>query len=547
MVRVNITAKKKEAAWDKFAACLTDEEEEAIRTEFEQYLFYDGWGQKNYRECFCTRCRSSFSVYKNEDKDFFKLKHNDDTRCPYCGEKVQLKCSNKCKTFRSLDEVLQCAVIRLGPDGALLISHGLAIRTFNINNLHGEIEWEDKRRYYLAPGEIGCWTRSISLPQSAWVLAFGQTGDWEERKTCVKPFPDNWMYNRDSSYVMVGAQNISKSALKYCQVEAWAEDQMSVTMDDDTARCRLITQYLAEAAVKKQIEMIVKMGLYKVVTDLLLGQSQSGLRWNAKTPWGFFGLQKQDWGVLKKEQLSMELIGMVQEGISARDAVQLIRKMSPGAASKLHTCAKELHISVNKALRYIESLNAGKTAEVVQIWEDYLRMAKMLQYDMTRQDVTMPKKLHERHDAAAETVKINEAELQSKAYKKRYEKLRRKYEFSYAGLTVVVPKTAQEIIQEGKTLKICVGGYAPRHMDGRTTILFIRKKRTPERSLYSIEMGGTQGDQIIQTHGYRNEACGQDNPRIKHREFFAVWTDWIKGGSRRDKQGRPIIEMEATA
>lgn len=90
------------------------------------------------------------------------------------------------------------------------------------------------------------------------------------------------------------------------------------------------------------------------------------------------------------------------------------------------------------------------------------------------------------------------------AYKPRYKKLCKKYKgYSYPGIQLVVPKNAESIIKEGKDLRICVGGYASRHCNGVTTILFIRKPSDPGKSWFTIEIDNA--DHIVQCHGFKNE------------------------------------------
>ena len=58
---------------------------------------------------------------------------------------------------------------------------------------------------------------------------------------------------------------------------------------------------------------------------------------------------------------------------------------------------------------------------------------------------------------------------------------------------------------------------------------------------------GVRGSTIRQVHGYRNEleSC-PDNPgkvpaRDLYRAFLDQWIDWLKGGSKRYKDGRPKL------
>ena len=76
-------------------------------------------------------------------------------------------------------------------------------------------------------------------------------------------------------------------------------------------------------------------------------------------------------------------------------------------------------------------------------------------------------------------------------------------------------------------------------MAGKLTIVFLRRAENPEASLYTIEMQGTV---LIQIHGFKNERMpGSKNPREVVGPELDAWLAWIKRGSKRDKQGNPIV------
>ena len=182
----------------------------------------------------------------------------------------------------------------------------------------------------------------------------------------------------------------------------------------------------------------------------------------------------------------------------------------------------------------------------LSMWTDYIGMAEKLDYDLSRRDVLLPRNLRERHDAAAAALKIKGDLAKDKAYQKRRKKLEKKYGYTCDGLKIIVPAGIDDIVREGKTLKICVGGYADRHVEGKTTILFLRHARRPERSWLCIELDGR--GEIRQIHGYKNEGYSHSvNPRVKYAAWLEQWQGWYKGGSPRDKEGRPIIKINKEA
>lgn len=136
------------------------------------------------------------------------------------------------------------------------------------------------------------------------------------------------------------------------------------------------------------------------------------------------------------------------------------------------------------------------------------------------------------------------------AYAERRAELEKKYGFALDGYVIRVPASGEEILAEGRKLQHCVSGYIERHMNGKTTILFMRKAKKPDESWLTIEM---DGDKMRQIHGFKNEgeysAKGRfaPDPAIVYKDFLDIWLDWLKKGSKRDKDGNPKLPKKKGA
>lgn len=88
------------------------------------------------------------------------------------------------------------------------------------------------------------------------------------------------------------------------------------------------------------------------------------------------------------------------------------------------------------------------------------------------------------------------------AIEKNYKKYWKKYRYEKENLIIRPAKNAGEIIREGKTLHHCVGNesYIKNHNDGRSLILFLRKKEQPECPYVTIELN-TESGKIQQWYG----------------------------------------------
>ena len=197
----------------------------------------------------------------------------------------------------------------------------------------------------------------------------------------------------------------------------------------------------------------------------------------------------------------------------------------------------------------------------LRYWEDYLTAAEAMGYQLHRENVLLPKALGAAHDSATakhqnkmeRERKKEQAEkdrLAALSYEERRVELEKKYSFAMDRYLIRVPANKDEVLNEGRILQHCVGGYADRHMNGTLTILFMREAKKPGVPWLTIEMSGNK---LVQIHGFKNEGLYTTkgrfapDPREVYREFLDTWLDWLEKGSRRDKKGNPKLPKKKGA
>lgn len=546
--KCNLTEEERERVAKGARGWLTDEEEMIARALFPQYLFYDNLGD---RQVFCTACRERFSVSaKNRGK------HNSAGNCPLCGHNATWAAVGKYSyQMSTLASRIKTAVAYPAGDGGLYIIAGEAERSFNWNELSGQIDWCPWKIYYFRRGAV----MMASIRRVHYCCDFSQCENflfYEERiKEPFAPNKMNWA-DYDGDYNIIGLESaLEASDLKYCQILHFYEYGYAARLAElDTARYMM--KYLAWYALHPQIEMAVKLGLSDAVEELIVAGKENKrlLDWNAADPAGFLRMNKQEAKSFLNSGLGfaeLKLWRTCGKGIRLEQFMDIVANVGAPNMPKLTECAKSAGVKLPAAAKY--ALNVGKLSVTRRIttWKDYLDMAGKLGYDLKEMTVAMPKDLDARHDAAAAALEYQEDKIMAEKYKTRYKRLLKCYEFELNGLRIVIPKTEREIINEGKTLHHCVGNYAARHMEGKSTILFLRKARTPGRSFLTIELAKNKKKQvyIMQIHGYGNDCYrAAVRPEDKYSWFLKPWLDWVNSGSKRDKDGKPIIEnKEATA
>lgn len=545
---------------------ITEEEENEIRTMFPQYLFFrnefsdDGWQVSGpVRICTCTSCGESFPAVRGNYRRG-KL-HHEKCDCPNCRKSVEgIAVSKYGWDMKSLWSYVKTAVARPAGDGGLLVEAGIAERSFSHEDLTGTILWIPTKRYYLNLGCIQMWEHRQSACQC---FGFDATEyRWVPKKTVGDPFQPNVQGYCDyhGEYAVVGLNGaLRESDFRYCQIGDFFLYNYGAELDEKQP-ARWIVKYLAWYALHPQIEMAVKFGIEEAVHELITDGRKNAalLNWSGTRPDEFLRMSKQDakaflrWGMDWKDLKNWRETG---GEMSLREFMSLRERLGGQEnLAELAACAKAAGVGMRRAERYAESMmpacRSGNVSieTILRFWKDYLGMAKQLDFDLKEETVAMPKNLRERHDSAAEIIRHQASESEMKRYRKRRRRLEKKYCFRLGELCVLVPTGSEEIVREGRTLRHCVGGYAARHIEGKTTILFIRKWKTPGRSFLTVEVYEDRGKiRIRQIHGYKNEGYHPAlKPSEKYAWFLEPWLQWVNNGSKRERDGKPALPAEET-
>lgn len=152
---------------------------------------------------------------------------------------------------------------------------------------------------------------------------------------------------------------------------------------------------------------------------------------------------------------------------------------------------------------------------VIITWLDYIRDCDELKINIKKNNALYPKDVQVEHNNLQKQIKYKNDKRLEELLKKSNEN-RKKMGFKYKGLLIRVPRNTSEIIEEGKKMCHCVGGYAERHAKGTTNILFIRKVEDKDTPYYTVEI--SKEYKIIQVRGKHN---GAQTEEVK--EFMKVY------------------------
>ena len=519
---------------------LTERDTELIENLFPHYLFYDTLLNGD-REFQCSHCRQRFikshiaRTSSYEDRELMHVRHGDLRCCPLCGAVTTVKNLGKSKQRKNLWCREKVVVIHAVNHDRVEARCYFAEKDYEYSPAP-KTELIEKSRYLLTPGE-------------AIRFKAGYGNCFYSAETIGEPFPKTAMfYGTDEGYTIFGLNRLENTFLKYNQLDSFISY-------DAQHFCGCVYNgpmltYLSYFAMYPQLEMLQKLGHCDVVRELInLGKkSFPYTNWKAKNITDFFKMSKQEYNAFKENGGTLGLLRAAhsirfgEERLDFAKAKKCLDEIGNEYNIKRFADAvKKAGISFDEAFKY-----ALKNKDYSE-YTDYLQMADALGYDLKVHNVAFPKNLKEAHDnaAAAERVMLEEKraaenrkkEIAAEKYLKKYEK---QYSFTDGTYSIIIPHTIKEIVDEGKAMKHCVGGYAGRHMEGTLAILFLRLTAEPNKSLYTIEM---HDKALTQVQGYNNRT--PLTPEAK--AFFDMWLAWVNGGSKRTKSGEPISAPKTTA
>lgn len=383
------------------------------------------------------------------------------------------------------------------------------------------------------------------------------------------PFYANAEYG--IGYSVIGVDEVQKSPFRYCIVENMGR-KFSKFLHFLTACC----------FYPRQIEMLMKAGMSDVVRDLVeRGVKHAAvIDWNESNPAKAFKLSRQDLKTFLNTNRDIQILELhkkLKGRVPLTECADWIAKL-PNIKETFQE-ARKWNLSPENLMRYLAGYvgcaqygGLSSLDAALRFWRDYVTAAEAMGYQLHHENVLLPRKLGEAHDEATKRhreqlerermIRQQEQErkwkaereererLMASSYDERREKLEEKYSFAMDGYVIRIPANKDEILDEGRKLQHCVGGYADRHIKGDVTILFMRKAKKPDKAWLTIEMSGNR---LVQIHGYRNEGVHTQKGRFApdpaevYKDFLDTWLDWLKKGSKRDKDGNPKLPRKKGA
>ncbi|MET3831005.1 hypothetical protein ABIC86_002471 [Paenibacillus sp. DS2363] len=451
------------------------------------YLFTHREGRQQY--AFCTKCKL--------DHASEGLRHGKIAECPHCRATAYVKASGRGRSKLH--------------DESYLLWYEKSLINPNIIVARGIYSERDYRKDYRV-------TETKSTVVSCYLFEWGKPGQhvrkmqwwnrscsWVESK---KPFSETKQsMSNIHSYHSVDniAAVVQGTPFQYC---TW--EQYNIT--DRVEVFDFASRY-------KCMEFLTKFGLSHLVKGKIEGLPTYGaVNWSGDTPEKVMRLTKAEIKELRREKYHLEFSRLrsyqllKQDGLTPTwdDAFKLSGLAAVSERNELSALLNmpPLDGKFNNAdikkyfLKQIRNNKRGHYAagNVLIEYRDYLRECLELGLDTTKSSILFPNDLERAHQQTARKIIVIRDKGRDKQIVKRANELRC-FSFKLNGLIIKPASSIDELVQEGKKLKHCVGGYAERYASGRCDIFFVRKESEPSQPFYTLEV--RNGD-IIQCRGMKN-------------------------------------------
>lgn len=472
--------------------------EEALKHS--RYMFIERRGKERYSYDPLTeekirlgKQQYGYCTYCNKEYETEGLKHNQKTICPGCGSKVEVKSSGISRKYL-YDRAYFIHYEKSKIDNNAIVAKGIYVsRDYSgdyksiVNNYNVEALYIFKIK------------NSIMLTKSFWNMEKREYS-WGKRQ---KVFPLNYFSG------IIHRTNIAsiEEAIKDTPYQySMYKDYLNYS-EDSLKYFELFSKY-------PRIEDLTKLGFRDLIeTKLYNMPNYNVINWRGKTVFKMLKINKTELKELREFNgrksayfLKLYQLNSKEKNKLSLDELKNLEMQTEHNPNKLQEILK--YTTMYKASKYIkkqEELYIKKFYRaflgVIHDWVDYLKDCKKLELDIKKESVLFPRDLYKAHQNTIKQVKYQADKLLDEKMKKREEVVNKKYYFEDEDYIIRSVSSTKEIIEEGKILNHCVGGYADRHARGETNILLIRKKKNVDRPYYTMEI---IKDRIIQVRGKRN-------------------------------------------
>lgn len=511
-----------------------------MEAEYNHYIFVDKVAKDgSYADFYCTKCgnsiHNSFRSWVRTDErtiypdttELISAQHNGYSHCPVCHCVGEVKRVNKLRRYDNYSEWRPFIIFQqAGPNEVFIrCISSKRNRTADLRAGTSYGEWEF---YRLTPGRCEFFRHGY--------------GGWSS-------YTNENVQKADirKHYKILGVNDLKGSFLEY-----------SVTPEYAGKYSYTVCLAACFAAMYPCAEMLYKFGFTQVISEWIASRKKNChcLNLKAESFSELWKIPKDTLNYLLDEMKKdssikhcisevfrgLKLFGMDIEGCKL--AIEFdgyhfwgAQKDLREAYTLLYGAGKYDRKLLVQLIRYVQKNEKNKANSVygfggaMKYYLDYVREGSYVSLDFNAEVVRFPKSLVSAHDNAARLASMMRAKATQKAFDKLYKKHTERYGFEELGYKVIAPKSTKDIVDEGKAMGHCVGGYADRHAEGKLAILFIRKVSDIDTPYVTVEVNGSNVKQV-QGRGNKRTWEKEADHGDSFNQFLADWKKFIKRSNK---------------
>lgn len=480
---------------------------------FEKWSFIYYKRKGRYATFFCSHCGKEYT-YATQARDTFEgafehivavPSHNQLGRCEKCDHAGIFKAAGKTKDVWCKTEYAYIGQ-PYGESGAVIRYYQID-KIFKPDEVAKYIKTEIARSFYEEGKRVQTDFHKYSGYTGRYFWDYCNLGGMSNIKLSHGHiYPGTW-------------QQLSETCLKYSGAEEYVKNY-------DTEN---LVHYMTAYHDYPSIEILSKLGMYKMVNALINNSWSVDVVKMAKTPEAMFKIGKRELRILIREHGEPETLRVLQLEHSLgqqwteeqREAIQSLH--ADKNKMRLALSVMSVQQFINRVEKYA---GASFDASCMDAWNqikhmattylDYLDMRSKRGYDLSNSIIAFPRDILEEHQKMVlETEKekvdarMKEVEERFGNIKKHYRRNFKKYHFEDDEFIIRPARSASEIVIEGRVLHHCVGGdsYLRKHNEDESFILMLRSKEHEDIPYITVEIQGTK---IVQWYGAHDKKPDED-------------------------------------
>ena len=475
------------------------------------YLFYDYNNGRAETQAFCTYCEK-ISVIK-------RPKNNDVLCCPKCGQKAIAKVQGRRTAYHEDRETCQ-VIQQISP-------RELVVRIYKLYWSYTKGKDTARKSVYEVMRIFVCSDdgKTATIEPYYYSRDYDSVTHWRHGYHPGGLFGLECFISEEIGAVYLpGLEKVLRGTLwEYCALRQFYEKEtlpMQVSY--------YLKMYLQHPLL---VERLTKVGFKNIVSDIVYRNGFSDALDETQTKTHrILRVQKEDVTFLQEKSANMAMLKKYQSYV----AINLCSRKElfqwqidngvvriPADVFQYMTAEKFMHYMKAQFPLYCDARQANgyrdPTMEtLVTTYVDYLHMCRRQTYSMSDKSVLFPKNCAVAHDREVERIqKISDAQ-KKKAFCMAYAGFARKAALSNKELQIVCPKQANDLVDEGKALHHCVGGYIDSVAEGKCLIVFVRRVEEPKKPYVTVEV---RDGKIAQIHGDHNS-----KPTEEVQKFVDLWS-----------------------